>query len=121
VIARGNAICTNASRALANLPPASDGATGTTVDFVKASPVITHEVTALNGLPRPAAGHRLLKRFLAAEAALAAGYRHLAAVQRAGGGAAEQRGLEALSRNDAASLGRQYGLTQCGAANPTVR
>jgi hypothetical protein len=120
VIARGNAICASAERALANLPPAS-GASGTTVDFIKAAPIVTHEAQTLGALPRPATDRALLDRFLAAESQLAAGYRHLAAVQRAGDDVAERSGIAVLAHSDAASLARRYGLTQCGAATATVR
>jgi len=119
VIARGNAICETANRALANLPPAIDES-GSTVNFVKAAPIVTREARTLAGLPRPARARALLEQFLTADAHLAAGYRHLAAMQRAGNAAAEQRSLTALARNDAASLARRYGLTQCSAAAATV-
>lgn len=120
VIARGNAICATAARELANLPAAS-GAAGASVDFVKAAPVVSREARALSALPRPAADRALLERFLSAESSLAAGYRRLAAVQRAGAVAAEQSGVQALARSDAASLARRYGLVQCGAPTATVR
>ena len=120
VIARGNAICGTANRALANLPAATS-ASGTTVDFVKAAPIVTHEAKALDALPRPAAGRTELERFVAAESALAAGFRHLAAAQRTGDDSALQSGLASLSHNDAASLARRYGLAQCSASAATVR
>jgi BarA-like signal transduction histidine kinase len=120
VIARGDAICATANRALANLPPASN-ASGTTVDFVKAAPIVTHEATQLSALPRPSADHTVLDRFIAAESSLAAGFRHLATAQRAGNDAAVQRGLATLAHNNAASLAQKYGLRQCGAAAATVR
>jgi hypothetical protein len=120
VIARGNAICATASRALANLPAAS-GASGTTADFIKAAPIVSHEAQALSALPRPTSDRALLERFLAAESSLAAGYRHLATLQRTGNGAAVQRSLATVARSDPGTLARQYGLAQCGAAAATVR
>ena len=120
VIARGNAICATASRALANLP-ATSGSSGASVNFVKAAPIVTQEAQKLSALPRPAADRMLLQRFVTAESALAAGYRHLAALQRSGGGVPEQTAIAVLGRNDAASLARGYGLAQCGAATATVR
>jgi hypothetical protein len=120
VIARGNAICATASRALANIP-AADGPSGTTIDFVKAAPIVTREAKALSTLPRPAAGRAVLERFIATESALASGYRHLAALQRAGNDAAVQSGLPALVRSDPSRPARRYGFTQCGAAVATVR
>jgi hypothetical protein len=119
VIARGDAICASAGRALANLPATND-ASGTTVDFVRAAPIVHREASALNALPRPAADRTVLEHFLAAESQLAAGYHRLAAAQRSGDDAAEQRGISALARNDAASLARRYGLTQCSAEAATV-
>lgn len=120
VIARGNAICATANRALANLPAAS-GSSGTTVDFVKAAPVVSREANALRGLPRPATDRATLDRFIADESSLAAGYRRLAALQRSGNDAAVQSGLAALGRIDPGAFARRYGLAQCGAAAATVR
>jgi hypothetical protein len=119
VIARGDAICASAGRALANLPAAS-GASGATVDFAKAAPIVTREAKTLNALPHPAADRALLERFLAAESQLAAGYRHLAGLQRTGDASAVRGGITALARNDAASLAHRYGLTQCSAEAATV-
>ncbi len=120
MIARGNAICATANRALANLPPAG-GASGETVDFVKAAPVVGREAKALRGLPRPAADRATLERFIADESSLAAGYRRLASLQRTGDDAAVQSGLVALGRIDPGTFARRYGLAQCGAAAATVR
>ena len=120
VIARGNAICATASRALANLP-AAGGSAGTTIDFVKAAPIVTREARALSALPRPAADRAVLIHFLSAESALAAGYRHLAVLQRTGNDAAVQGGLTRLARIDPAAAAHRYGLTQCGGASATVR
>jgi hypothetical protein len=120
VIARGNGICTNANRALADLPP-SHGAAGTTIDFTRAAPIIGHEARALNGLPRPTTDRSLLDRFLAAETALAAGYRHAAAAQRSGHAGSLQSALAVLGRSDTGALARRYGLSQCGAVTATVQ
>ncbi len=120
VIARANAICATASRALANLPAAT-GTSGTTVDLVRAAPIVSHEARALSALPRPAAERAALDRFIAGESALAAGYRRLAALQRRGDGAGVQSGLSALGRIDPGAAARAYGLAQCGATPATVR
>jgi hypothetical protein len=120
VIARADAICATANRALANLPPAS-GASGTTIDFIRAAPVVSREAKALRALPHPVTDRATLDHFIAGESSLAAGYRRLAAVQRAGDDAAVQSGLAALGRIDPAPFARRYGLAQCGATAATVR
>ncbi len=117
VIARGNAICATATRALQDLPPAAGA---TSVDFRRAAPIVTREADALMRLPRPAAERATLERFLAAESALAAGYRRLARIP-AGDTAAITRALGPLESDDAGRLARAYGLDQCTGTTATVR
>lgn len=121
VIARGNAICATAARETANLPASAGRPGGSTFAFEADAPIFTREAKAMDALPVPKARRALFERFIAAEDALAAGYRRLAAAQRAGNDAAIRRTTPTLEGNDALRLAGEYGMSQCSGPVATVR
>lgn len=116
VIARGNAICTTAARETENLPASG----GSTPAFEAEAPIVTKEATAIDALPVPSARRALFLRFIAAENRLAAGYRRLATLERAGETAAMQSQVRELEGNDAWRLAGEYGMAECSGPHASV-
>ncbi|MGH2908282.1 MAG: hypothetical protein ACRDK8_03170, partial [Solirubrobacteraceae bacterium] len=105
----------------ANLPASAGRPGGSKFAFEADAPIFTREARAMDALPVPEARRALFERFIAAEDALAAGYRRLAAAQRAGNDAAIRRTTPTLEGNDALRLAGEYGMSQCRGPVATVR
>lgn len=122
MIARGDAICSSAARAIHGTTAPTGTSSAALARYLgHVAPILAREATALNGLPRPAVRRSQLEAFLASETTLAADYGRLAAAARAGNESTLQRSLNALEGVDAAALARRYGLDQCTGAIATVR
>jgi hypothetical protein len=123
VIARGNAICENALRAVRAIPPprsaTSQADLGTYLQQVL--PVVDKEVAALRALPRPALDEALLNQFDAAVKNSGAEYHALAAAVRSRDQAALAQAGARLRVNPAAALAKRYGLDGCAASTGTVK
>ncbi len=115
VIARADAICSQAVAALRSQP-------GTRAGLSAAARVVAKEVRGLRGLPRPAEHLRVLERFLAAEQTVAHAYAELAVTVEHDHRSAVARAESALAlaAEEAATSARRYGLSRCAAAGPTV-
>ncbi len=122
VVARANAICINALRAVRSVPPPA-GATGSPAAMAayleKVAPIIETEASATKALPRPAQDRALLNRYVAALADGATQYRALSAAARNGDSAGFAHALAVLRESPAPALAARYGLTRCNASAGT--
>ncbi|HEY5188321.1 MAG TPA: hypothetical protein VII87_04755 [Solirubrobacteraceae bacterium] len=122
VIARGNAICLSALRAVRSQPPPSAaGSLPALADYLKrVVPIVDKEVAAVRALPRPAHDRALLDRYVSALTATGAEYRTLAAAAARGDRSAVAQALAALRASTAAPAAARYGLSDCAGSGATV-
>jgi hypothetical protein len=122
VIARANAICINALRAVRSVPPPA-GATGSPAALAaylqKVAPIIETEASATKALPRPAQDRVLLNRYVTALADGATQYRALSAAAKHGDSAGFAHALAVLRESPAPALAARYGLNRCNASAGT--
>ncbi len=120
VIARGDAICANALRAVRATTPPAGGTPAELSDYLqRVLPIVDQEVGGLSALPRPARDRVLLNRYIAAVTALGSDYRRLAAAARRADETATAQALATLRSSPAALLAQRYGLIQCSASAGT--
>jgi hypothetical protein len=120
VIARGNAICSEAIRSVRSvLPPA--GAAGLAAYMKSVLPVVEKEVSDTKELPRPSQDHAILDRYVAAVTAVGAQYHALATAAQSHDAGGVSQALAALRTSPAAALAKRYGLSQCGTTSGTVQ
>ena len=121
VIARGNAICAGAVRAVrAVAPPTGTSGPALAGYFSRIAPIVAAEVSQLRKLPRPDADKTLLNRYIAAESSAGGIYRQLVLAAGRSDSSAVARYLGALRASPAQTLARQYGMIQCAAAAGTA-
>jgi hypothetical protein len=122
VIARANAICIDALRAVRSVPPPA-GATGSPVVLAaylqRVAPIIKKEASATKALPRPAQDRAILDRYVAAVADGATQYRALAAAAKNRDSAGVSHALAVLRESPAPALAARYGLNRCNASAGT--
>jgi hypothetical protein len=118
VIARGDAICDNALRAVRTVPPPA-GSTGAAAYFGRIAPIVVTEATQLRKLPRPPADRALLDSYIASAARVAGDYLALAAAARSGNRDALATAGAALRESDAPALAGRYGLRDCATSAGT--
>jgi hypothetical protein len=122
MIARGNAICDSALRAVraAAAPTAQTGSLPALAQYLRRIlPVIDREASEITALPRPAQDRELLSRYIAALTAADAEYRVLADAAQRGDAGATAQALATLRANPADTLARRYGLAGCGTPSST--
>jgi hypothetical protein len=122
VIARGNAICSNAiSSVRAVVPPAKGASSGTALAgyFKQLDPIVAKEVSQLRKLPRPDADKAVLNRYIGAVTKAGGVYKQLVAAAQRNDIPGVAKYLSALRANPAQSLAQQYGMSQCAAAAGT--
>jgi len=124
-IARADAICNNATRDLLNVAAPATTGTVTLPALAKylgaVVPIVASEAKQLNALPRPAGDQAALRRYLAAVAATAGGYKALADAARAGDRQAISAATGALRASPASRLAAAYGLKECAGPTGTVQ
>ena len=125
VIARGNAICSNAlSSVRAVVPPPKGSTSGTALSgyFQRLLPIVNKEVSQLRKLPRPSTDKAVLNRYIDAITKAGATYKQLVAAAQRNDITSVAKDLSALRASPAQSLAQRYGMSQCasaaGAASP---
>ena len=122
-VARANAICASATRAIRNVAPAGAGAVSLSAlghYLSMVTPIVDTEVKQLRALPLPALDRRQLEQYLTAVAAEATDYRGLETAARSGNRAWVSAATAALQASPATTLAGRYGLTSCVGAAGTV-
>jgi hypothetical protein len=123
VIARANAICSNAvSSVRAVVPPAKGATSGTALAgyFKQLEPIVAKEVSQLRKLPRPSTDKALLNSYIDAVTKAGDVYKQLAAAARRDDIPSVAKYLSALRASPAQSLAQRYGMSQCAAAAGTA-
>jgi hypothetical protein len=122
VIARGNAICSEAVRAVRALAPPPQGNTATALSayLQRLLPIVDQEVSRLRKLPRARPDEALLHRYIDSITEAGTTYKQLAAAARRNDIASVAKYLGALRASPAQSLAQRYGMTQCAAATGTA-
>jgi hypothetical protein len=121
VVARGNAICTQALSAIRSVPPPTGATAGALATYLKkVGPIVEKEASQLAGLPRPAVQKQTLDAFVSAFQATAHAYRDAAAAASRGSAADARQALASLNSSKVPQLATQYGLTACTGAGGTV-
>jgi hypothetical protein len=128
-VARADAICVNAVRAVRSItPPATVGSgpqrlRALALYLGKLAPVVQSEASQIRALKRPsgsAAERAALDRYVGALARFASDYKQLAAAANRGDAAAVASGEAALRASPVAALATAYGLRSCGNAGTTA-
>jgi hypothetical protein len=123
VIARGNAICSNAvSSVRAVVPPPKGSTSGTALSgyFQRLAPIVNKEVSQLRKLPRPSTDKALLNSYIDAVTRAGATYKQLVAAAHRNDLQSVAKYLSALRANPAQSLAQRYGMSECAAAAGTA-
>jgi hypothetical protein len=117
-VARADGICTNAVRDIRSLnsPAATAGQElrGLSQYLAKVLPIVQSEASQIRALKRPREDQATLGRYLAAQAAVVAEYRRLAAAAKRGNAQGVASAEARLRSNPVATLAAQYGLHDCG-------
>jgi hypothetical protein len=123
VIARGNAICSNAvSSVRAVVPPPKGNTSGTALSgyFGRLLPIVNKEVSELRKLPRPSTDKALLNSYIDAVTKAGDTYKQLVAAAHRNDIQSVAKYLSALRASPAQSLAQRYGMSQCAAAAGTA-
>jgi hypothetical protein len=122
VIARANAICAGAQRDLLATPPPAGGETslpGLAAYLHTVMPILQHEVSNVEALPRPATDRALLDQYVSAMTQSGATYRALSEAAQRGDQTGVNQALAQLQANPSSSLAARYGISQCASAAGT--
>jgi hypothetical protein len=123
VVAQANAICSNALRAVRDLPPPAGATTAgpaVAAYLAKVVAIVNKEAASTRALPRPAQDRAVLNRYVAAVSASARQYEVLAAAAKNSDAVGVSRALASLRASPVPGLAVQYGLTRCSASASTA-